>query len=75
MILRDYQQTLHDEIYAAWDACHQNVLAVLPTGGGKTVTFAHIVKEEPGASVVLAHRVSWSLKCRWHWLGRTCGTG
>ena len=56
MILRDYQHTLHDEIVSAWDAGHQNVLAVLATGGGKTVTFAHIVKEESGASVVLAHR-------------------
>lgn len=56
MILRDYQQTLHDEIHSAWAVGHLNVLAVLPTGGGKTVTFAHIVKEESGASVVLAHR-------------------
>lgn len=56
MILRDYQQTLHDDIYAAWAAGHHNVLAMLPTGGGKTITFSHIVKEESGASIALAHR-------------------
>ncbi len=32
------------------------MLACLPTGGGKTVAFSHIVKEEPGSSIVLAHR-------------------
>jgi len=56
MDLRGYQHKLHDEIYEAWRAGYRNVLGVLPTGGGKTVTFAHIVREEPGHSVVLAHR-------------------
>jgi len=56
MDLRYYQQQLHDKIYAAWNMGYRNVLAALPTGGGKTVTFAHIVREEPGHSVVLAHR-------------------
>lgn len=56
MRLRPYQQEIHDAITNAWATGHQNVLAVLPTGGGKTVTFSHIVKEEPGSSIVLAHR-------------------
>jgi DNA repair protein RadD len=56
MNLRPYQQQLHDTIAAAWQSGIINVLAVLPTGGGKTVTFSHIVREEPGASIVLAHR-------------------
>lgn len=56
MRLRPYQQEIHDAIGQEWASGHQNVLAVLPTGGGKTVTFSHIVKEEPGASIVLAHR-------------------
>lgn len=56
MKLRPYQQDLHDEIYKEWSNGRRNVLAVLPTGGGKTVTFSHVVKEEPGASMVLAHR-------------------
>lgn len=56
MRLRPYQQDIHDAIGNEWAAGKQNVLAVLPTGGGKTVTFSHIVKEEPGSSIVLAHR-------------------
>lgn len=56
MILRDYQTKLHDEIDNDWCAGNLNVLGVLPTGGGKTVTFSHTVKDESGASVVLAHR-------------------
>jgi len=56
MNLRPYQQKMHDDINAAWAKGHRNVLAVLPTGGGKTVTFSRIVREEAGASIVLAHR-------------------
>lgn len=56
MNLRDYQQELYDAIVAQWAAGYRNVLAVLPTGGGKTVTFAHIVHTEQGAVVVMAHR-------------------
>lgn len=56
MRLRPYQQEIHDAITTAWATGHQNVLAVLPTGGGKTVTFSHIVKDEQGSSIVLAHR-------------------
>lgn len=56
MQLRDYQHKLHDDIVSAWGQGHQNVMATLPTGGGKTVTYAHLVKEEHGAAIVLAHR-------------------
>lgn len=56
MKLRDYQESLHDAIYAAWAAGARNVLAVMATGGGKTVTFAHIIAEQIGAAIVLAHR-------------------
>src|ERR1035441_5192620 len=31
-------------------------LVVLPTGGGKTVVFAHLVNRRPGRALVLAHR-------------------
>lgn len=54
--LRDYQQKLFDDIHNAWSAGHRNVLAVLPTGGGKTLTFSSIVREHHGASCVIAHR-------------------
>lgn len=56
MQLRPYQTDLLQKIYSAWNAGNVNVLAQLPTGGGKTVLFSHIVKEHDGASVVLAHR-------------------
>lgn len=56
MQLRPYQQKLHDDIYDAWDGGARVVLAQLPTAGGKTVTFSHIVAEEDAPSVVMAHR-------------------
>lgn len=56
MQLRSYQADLKEEILASWRAGHLNVLATLPTGGGKTVLFSNIVKETLGQSVVIAHR-------------------
>lgn len=35
MEYRDYQQKMHDEFAEAWASGTQNVLGVLPTGGGK----------------------------------------
>ena len=55
--LRDYQQKGKDEILAAWAAGHQNVMAVFPTGAGKTVMMADIVADHTGGGTVLfAHR-------------------
>ena len=56
MNLRPYQAQQVAAIYEAWNAGHKNVLASLPTGGGKTVEFAHILHEHPGASCAIAHR-------------------
>lgn len=56
MELRIYQGDLHDAINQAWAVGHRNIAARLPTGGGKTVTFSKIVREEPGSSIVMAHR-------------------
>lgn len=53
--LRDYQQTLVDDIYAQWRSV-QCVLAVLATGGGKTFCFSWIVHDHPGASAIVVHR-------------------
>ena len=53
--LRGYQQQGVTEIKQAWTQA-QNVLYVLPTGGGKTRTFSHIVLDEAGYSCVMAHR-------------------
>lgn len=55
--LRDYQQQCKDEILSAWAAGHQNVMAVLPTGAGKTVVMADITADNAaGGTVLFAHR-------------------
>lgn len=56
MNLRDYQHDLTQSVFASWNEGRKYVLAVLPTGGGKTVTFAHIVKWMDQTTIVLAHR-------------------
>lgn len=53
--LRPYQQDIHDDIESRWIGV-ANVLAVLPTGAGKTVLFSSILADEPGASCAIAHR-------------------
>jgi superfamily II DNA or RNA helicase len=53
--LRPYQASLLADIYTSWQT-HQNVLAVLPTGGGKTVIFSEAIRLHDGASVAIAHR-------------------
>jgi len=56
MQLRPYQQKMSDDIDAAWHDGARNVLAVLPTGAGKTATFAHKLSVHKGASIAIAHR-------------------
>jgi superfamily II DNA or RNA helicase len=53
--LRDYQQKLIDDIYEAWGR-YRSVLAVLSTGGGKTVIFSSITHGHAGASCITVHR-------------------
>ena len=58
MRLRDYQEKAADGIFTAW-ADHTSALAVLPTGLGKTVLFAEIIRrmhERGCRAMVLAHR-------------------
>lgn len=57
MGLRDYQSKLVTDIGAALTTPGvRNVMAVMPTGAGKTVTFSHITDEFPGAVALLVHR-------------------
>jgi superfamily II DNA or RNA helicase len=56
MQLRDYQQELKNGIYNEWNQGNNNVLGVLPTGGGKTVVFSSILHDHNGAGVAIAHR-------------------
>lgn len=41
---------------AAWASGANTVMPVVPTGGGKTVIFSHLVAAHVGASVAIAHR-------------------
>jgi DNA repair protein RadD len=53
---RPYQTQLILGIYRAWGEGKQNVLAVLPCGGGKTFIVSYIISETQGAVCVIAHR-------------------
>lgn len=53
--LRGYQQDVVDKIYAAW-LLVLSVLAVVPTGGGKTVIFSYILSRHVGACAAVVHR-------------------
>lgn len=57
---RDYQLELEQGIYAAWNGGARNVLAVLPTGGGKTFVFsrvaAAVIEAWGGMVIAIAHR-------------------
>lgn len=56
MRLRPYQHDAKCAVYASWAAGVRNTLAVLPTGGGKTVIFSDVLKEHQGVSCAIAHR-------------------
>ena len=59
IILRDYQLELKNAIYNSWNAKNRNVLAVLPTGGGKSVIVSDIVLDYHNIGqrcAVIAHR-------------------
>lgn len=53
--LRDYQADLYGGIKTAWERV-KAVLAVLPTGGGKTVIFSSAIRDHDGAAAAVAHR-------------------
>lgn len=53
--LRGYQQSVVDKIRGAWQRV-RSVLAVVPTGGGKTVIFSSILRDHEGAGLAVVHR-------------------
>ena len=55
VILRDYQSALIEDTRAQYTAGLRSVLAVLPTGGGKTVIFCSIARSaaERGKNVIM----------------------
>jgi len=56
MELRDYQKAAINAVVKEHGKGVHRQLLVMPTGSGKTVTFAHLVKGRPGRTLVLAHR-------------------
>jgi DNA repair protein RadD len=54
-MLRPYQQQIISDVKAGWQR-HRNILMVLPTGAGKTLTAAHIIKDAAVPTAVIAHR-------------------
>jgi len=62
MQYRDYQEELDSNIHYEWSNGNRNVIAVSPTGTGKTVLFSGIIKKEKHASIVIAHRNSLVLQ-------------
>jgi superfamily II DNA or RNA helicase len=57
--LRPYQTDLLDRISQSWNAGNRSVMLQLPTGGGKTILFSHLVAqtvERGGVVLILAHR-------------------
>ncbi len=56
MQLRPYQAEAKAAVYNSWAEGNSNVLAVLPTGAGKTVLFSDIIKEHQAPSCAIAHR-------------------
>lgn len=54
--LRSYQIETKAKIYDAWNSGNKNVLAVLPTGSGKTITVASIIKDMGVPTCLSVHR-------------------
>jgi superfamily II DNA or RNA helicase len=56
---RPYQADIKDDVNRVWDDGGEelkNVLAVLPTGAGKTFVFSLVIKEHDGVALAIAHR-------------------
>lgn len=54
--LRPFQENMRWAIYESWRVGNKIVMAVLPTGAGKTVLFCMIAAEQNCAVAVIAHR-------------------
>ncbi len=56
MILRPYQAAASDAIFKEWVE-NDSTLVVMPTGGGKTILFADVIRRVfPRRALVIAHR-------------------
>lgn len=71
IILRDYQQILHDKIIDSLKV-NKKVLAYLPTGGGKSVLIGSLANNLKGRTLILTHRIE-VLTQNSKWI-KNCGT-
>lgn len=55
-MLFDFQSEVKSACYAGWHDNAFNIMPVMPTGSGKTVTFCNIVQEFNQPSCIIAHR-------------------
>lgn len=64
MNLRPYQKQAEEATFQQWADGNRSVLGVMPTGCGKTVTFASIIRRAKGRALVVAHRseLIWQAK-------------
>lgn len=56
MQLRDYQTEIQDDVISSWNQGFRNVMAVSPTGSGKTHTATNIIVRTGFPTVFIAHR-------------------
>lgn len=59
VVLRPYQSKMVSDIYQSWQSGERNALAVLPTGGGKSIVVSQVAldRDMQGANqCVMAHR-------------------
>lgn len=57
MALRDFQQDVENGIFTSWNEPNvSNVMAVLPTGGGKTVLMGDVIAKMNRPTCAIAHR-------------------
>lgn len=54
--LRPYQSEAEAGIQLEWALGHKNVLACIPTGGGKTRLIASVISKHSGGACIFAHR-------------------
>jgi superfamily II DNA or RNA helicase len=64
MELRDYQLKCRDAIFKEWEE-NRSTLIVLPTGAGKTVVFADVIRHaSPQRAIVVVHREELAWQAR-----------
>lgn len=56
MKLRPYQDRCLSGVSDGWRAGFRRQLGVAATGAGKTIVFSHLAANEPGRTLILAHR-------------------